>query len=175
MTEAPPVGTTVHVDYRKWGDRAHWQYPMRVLGHDGHGTWLWAPRGTPLRRGHDPQPDAPHGFVQVVTDGQWWSAIWNGGGRHEIYVDIATPASWDATTVSMIDLDLDVSRDRETGTVSVLDEDEFIEHQRRYRYPPDIVDRARTTTARIAVDVEQRREPFGEAGRRWLRDAQAGR
>jgi hypothetical protein len=41
----------------------------------------------------------------------------------------------------------------------------------RYGYPDHIIDKARTETARLAVAVERRDEPFGEAGERWLVEA----
>jgi len=145
---------------------------MERLGEDVHGVWLWARAGTELRRGSEPPIEAKHGFVKVITVGQWWTGIWNAGtptdGRSiRTYVDVITPAVWDGDTVCMVDLDLDVVR-RSDGSVEVDDEDEFEEHKVAFGYPEHVVDRARTEAAQLVLAVEQGREPFGAVGDRWL-------
>ena len=161
----------VHIDFRKWPDKKHWQYTMERLGEDEHGLWLWAPAGIRLQRGNEPPKPSKRLYVKLVTPDAWWCPLWNEGDDREIYVDIATPAKWSGTTVTMIDLDLDVVRYRD-GRTEVYDEDEFLEHQVALSYPPYVVDRARATTALLALAVAERREPFGEVGIRWL---EAGR
>ena len=163
---------TVHVRFSKWDGRDHWAFDMERLGVDDHGMWLWAPAGTELRRGSETPIEANHGFVKVITDGQWWTGIWNDGtptdGRSiRTYVDVITPAVWDGDTVRMVDLDLDVVRRRD-GTVEVDDEDEFEEHKVAFGYPEHVVDRARTEAAQLVLAVEQDKEPFGVVGDRWL-------
>jgi protein associated with RNAse G/E len=54
------------------------------------------------------------------------------------------------------------------GSVEVLDEDEFLDHQVRYEYPGDLIAEARAATARAVELLETREEPFGGAARRWL-------
>ena len=110
--------------------------------------------------------------MKLITPDSWWTAVWNEGGDFEIYVDIATPPRWDGDRVTMIDLDLDVVRHRD-GRTLVLDEDEFDEHRVSLGYPPDLVDRARTTTAAVFLDVERRIPPFDATGAQWL-EAAAG-
>ena len=164
-------GDPVHVDFRKWPDRLHWQLTMRRLGTDEHGLWLWAPPGTVAQRGHEPPTAFKSTAVKLITADRWWTAIWNQAGPFELYVDISTPASWDGDRVTFIDLDLDVARYRDTGDVAILDEDEFLDHQVRYNYPPNIIDKARSATAQVAIDVEGRREPFGDVAAAWLNRA----
>ena len=48
--------------------------------------------------------------------------------RYEVYIDMSTVPVWDGDTMTAIDLDLDVVRLWD-GTVEILDEDEFAEHQ----------------------------------------------
>jgi protein associated with RNAse G/E len=161
----------VHVDFRKWPDHTHWQFEMRRLGTDAYGAWLWAPPGWEAQRGDEPPQIFQALNVKLITHDAWWTAIWNDRApRVELHVDIATPARWDGDRVTMIDLDLDIVRWRD-GSVEVLDEDEFAEHQVRYEYPPQIVDRARATTAQVFIDVEERREPFGAVAEGWLQRA----
>lgn len=141
---------------------------MARIGEDEHGVWLWAPAGGRAQRGDEPPKRTAHSFAKLIPRDEWFTAIWNAAGKYEVYIDVGTPPVWTDDRVEMIDLDLDVVRYRDDGSVGVLDEDEFLEHQTTLRYPPDIVDRARATAAMLAVAVEQRREPFGEVGTAWL-------
>ena len=56
----------------------------------------------------------------------------------------------------MVDLDLDVVRHRDSGVAELLDEDEFLEHQRRYGYPDDVIHRGREAADLLldAVTIE---------------------
>ena len=164
-------GDPIHIDFRKWPGTKHWQFTMRALGEDEHGLWVWAPPGTPAQRGEDPPTAFRSPAVKLITPDRWWTAIWNAEGKHELYVDVATPVEWEDNRATFIDLDLDVTRYRATGEVAILDEDEFLEHQARFEYPPKIIDQARAATARVALDVQQRVEPFGEVATSWLAQA----
>jgi protein associated with RNAse G/E len=157
----------IHVDFRKWDGKLHWQFEMLRLGEDEHGLWLWSPPGSPMRRGAEPVKLSTSINVKVIPDGKWWTAIWAWQRRHDVYVDIITPPRWDGTRVEMVDLDLDVVRWSD-GSVEVLDEDEFAEHQILFEYPPRLVDTVRATTARLALAVDARHEPFGQVAAAWM-------
>lgn len=89
----------------------------------------------------------------------WWTASFNAlPNKVEIYCDIATVPRWSDGEVTMIDLDLDVIRMRD-GRVILDDEDEFEEHQVRYAYPPDVIENARITAARLMEAVRTRAAP----------------
>lgn len=165
------VDSVIHIRFTKWDGSLHWHFDMQPLGEDEHGTWLWAPAGSPFRRGDEAVKVSERLWVKLITGEEWWTAIWTETGR--IYVDVITPARWDGTTVHMIDLDLDVIRHSD-GTVTVEDEDEFEQHRDAMAYPPRIVDGARAATAQVAIRVEEGVEPFGLIGARWL-DVAAGR
>lgn len=156
----------VHIDFRKWGGARHWQFDMRRLGDDEHGLWLWAPPGSLSQRGTEPPVEWGVG-VKVIPEGKWWTAIWPADRKHELYIDIITPPRWNGSTVTMVDIDLDVVRWSD-GRVEVLDEDEFLEHQVDLGYPDRLIATARAVTARMALAVEAHHEPFGDVGLRWL-------
>ena len=160
----------VNVDFRKWGGQRHWQFVMQRLGEDEHGLWLWSPAGAPMQRGAEPVKHAKSINVKLIPDNKWWTAIWAWQRPHDVYVDIITPPSWNGTTVTMVDIDLDILRWSD-GRVEVLDEDEFAQHQSEFDYPERLVDTARATAARLAVAVEARHEPFGTVGEVWMHRA----
>ena len=157
----------VQIDFRKWGGSRHWQFVMRRLGEDEHGLWLWAPQGSAMQRGNEPVKHSKSVNVKLIPDNKWWTAIWAWQRPQSLYVDIITPPSWNGTTVTMVDIDLDVVRWSD-GRTEVLDEDEFADHQIRFDYPERLIDTARATTARLAVAVEARHEPFGDVGDAWM-------
>ncbi len=161
---------TVHIDFRKWDGRRHWQFAMRRLGEDEHGLWLWSPPGSDMQRGHEPMRKSEAVNLKLIPDSKWWTAIWT--WQHEIglYIDIITPPTWNGSTVTMVDIDLDVMR-REDGRVEIADEDEFEQHQIDMDYPPRLIDTARATAARLALAAEARHEPFGVVGDAWMAQA----
>jgi uncharacterized protein len=164
-------GRRVHWDGRKWPDRLHWQFEMTRLGADEHGTWFSIARGETARRGTEAPVPIPHSFVSLVPSDTWWEVefyathpLW------ELYVNIGTPCEWRGSTVRQVDLDLDVVRTR-AGTIEVLDEDEFADHQRQFGYPPAVIEGAQRATAEVIDLLTRRAEPFDAAAGRWLEAA----
>lgn len=160
----------VRVVYTKYDGRLHWHQTMLYLGEDEHGVWLGAPAGSTIRRGSE-QPIVLEGpSAELIPPGQWWTATFNGEpAKTEIYCDISTPPEWPSENeVTMVDLDLDVLRLRADGQVLIVDEDEFAEHQVRYRYPADVVTQAEQAAAWLHQAISTGVEPFGLHYRDWL-------
>ncbi len=160
--------TLVHIDERKFPDRVHWQFDVSRLGEDEHGVWLYAPPNTIAQRGNEPARSLEAGFVLLVPVNEWWIAefYWD-HPRHEVYVNIGTPPAWDGDHMHQIDLDLDVARTLD-GSVVVLDEGEFRDHQVRYGYPDELIAAARAATDRVVARLTAGDEPFGGAAEPWL-------
>ena len=158
----------VHIDERKWPDRLHWQFDAARLGEDEHGVWLYAAPDTVARRGHEPPRALKSGFVILVPQDECWIAefYWD-HPWHAVYVNIGTPPRWDGDRMTQIDLDLDVVRTLD-GSVEVLDEDEFLDHQVRYEYPAELIAATRKAALRAVELVTAGAEPFGNAAERWL-------
>ena len=177
-------GTPIRVEMTKWGDRPHWEFDGVHLGSDGHGEWLGFPEGT-----HHHRPD--HEFhskadcVTLVPSGGWYAATFHAPGTWcDLYVDIATPGTWDGAVLRAVDLDLDVIRmsdplpaevhhaaaeaGRVAGEVFVDDKDEFAEHQVAFAYPADVVERAQASCDEVLADVRAGRAPYDGTARRWL-------
>ncbi|QIK74324.1 DUF402 domain-containing protein [Nocardioides piscis] len=175
-----PPGTLVRCELTKWGGSPHWSYAAVLLGDDQHGTWLGFPAGTRFERPgrsfvgrHDhvglvPAPvagRAPWHLATFHTAGSPWPSL--GGSAAEIYIDVTTPAEWDGTVLRAVDLDLDVVRGF-NGTVIVDDEDEFLEHQAAYDYPPEVVAAARASADALVALVGGRAAPYDGAHGVWL-------
>lgn len=160
---------SVTVQYFKYPDRLHWRHDTTRLGSDEFGVWLGIPATTTVQRGHEPAMVIGRDAVQLITPDLWWSLLYNGtGDRYEVYVDIATPAVWESESrVTMFDLDLDVVRSQD-GIVQVLDEDEFLEHQVRYSYPPELIESTRAATDEVVRALQENREPYASVAATWL-------
>ncbi|MEX0826945.1 MAG: DUF402 domain-containing protein [Acidimicrobiia bacterium] len=166
----------IRVEFRKWDDSLHWHFDVVRLGEDIHGLWLGGPDDTPVKRGAEPPIISP-AFALLIPPRQWWMATFNSGGAaspfgYIAYVDICTPAVWEGSTVTAVDLDLDVAM-RPDGSVEILDEDEFIEHRSAMAYPEHVVDQARTAAASVHRVMESGGEPFAAIGAGWLERAHA--
>lgn len=153
------------VDYRKWRDLPHWRHEMELLGEDRFGTWLAGRPGALVAKGEEDPIPVDHDFIQLIADGQWWTPIFNAWGLHQVYVDVVTPPRREGNRITMIDLDLDVSR-RFDGTVELLDEDEF--EANLHLYPPEVAERARATALHLVEALRRGEEPFGTVGMGWL-------
>jgi protein associated with RNAse G/E len=161
------VGGTARLVFTKYDGRLHWHAWLKVLGEDEHGVWLGAPTGTVWRRGTEPRVNLPASVTLVPRD-DWWVASFNTEpAKYEMYIDLSTVPVWDGNEVTMVDLDLDVVRVRQDGTVRLLDEDEFEEHQFLFGYPEALVRSVTDTARRLLADVTLI-EPFTAAYRPWL-------
>ncbi|WAP55175.1 DUF402 domain-containing protein [Streptomyces sp. S465] len=160
----------VQVNYRKYDGTLHWNQRMRRLGEDDHGVWLGLPAGAVTRKGYRPPILLECAHVLLFPRDAWWTAVFNAPPREtEIYCDITTPPEWVSPyEVTMVDLDLDVIRERTDGATRMVDQDEFAEHQVRYGYPADVIAEAEAAGRWLMEAVDGRAEPFGTACGQWL-------
>ncbi|MBO0869271.1 MAG: DUF402 domain-containing protein [Micromonosporaceae bacterium] len=155
----------VRVDFRKYDGSPHRGYPALRLGEDEHGTWL----GVPQDAFDEADFKYREPYVLLVPRRAWWTAMFNSPPRRtEIYCDITTPATWRPGTVRLVDLDLDVRRRRESGTVELLDEDEFADHTRRFGYPDEVTEQAWAAARWLVGALSDGTEPFAGGYQNWL-------
>jgi protein associated with RNAse G/E len=154
----------VKVVYRKHDGSLHWHMDSRWLGEDEHGIWTGFARPTVMRKGDGPLVRLEYASVMLFPREAWWTAAFNDApAETEIYCDITTPVRWPSgAEVTMVDLDLDVSR-RRTGEVELWDEDEFASHQVTYSYPADVIAEAERSADWLRKALTQNIEPFATA------------
>ncbi len=109
---------------------------------------------------------APDGLLLIFFTNRWYN-VWHiadqQSHRNRIYANIALPARWvDSSTLAWVDLDLDI-RVHMDGSIELLDEDEFLENQRRMNYPPDVVTEAQAAAQAALHLCEQGLYPFDYA------------
>jgi protein associated with RNAse G/E len=84
-----------------------------------------------------------------------------------VYVDVTAPPTWSGSTVTAVDLDLDVVRELD-GHVWVDDEDEFAEHQVAFGYPPAVITAARVSADRLVTLLSGNHPPYDGTSARWF-------
>ncbi len=167
-------GDAVDVRFAKWGGARHWEFSMTALGSDEHGVWAGAAAGTRLWR-PAAQFTSQFDWVTLVPHAAPWAASFYDSPEQPVavYVDMTTPARWSGSTVTMVDLDLDVVLGRD-GSLFVADEDEFVAHQAELGYPTEVVAMARRTAEEVLAAIAGGAEPFGQVGTAWLELSRAG-
>ncbi len=160
----------IRVVYRKFDGSLHWHLTMKYLGEDEHGIWVGLGPGGSMRKGDGPLVPIPHANIGMFPHEGWWTAWFNAEPeRVDIYCDITTPPQWLAEDeVTMIDLDLDVARKREDGSVHLLDEDEFAEHQQLFGYPTEVIENAAAAARWLQENITAGAEPFKTVYQRWM-------
>lgn len=158
---------TIWLERRKWPNTPHYGHDAIYLGDDDDGTWLGLPEDRPVYRGSHVLFVADSRGLVLVPHDEWWMAWFPEGRRFSLYVDIVTPPRRREDTITMVDLDLDVIRTTD-GTVELLDEDEFDEHQVSLHYPPDIIEGARRSADAVLAAVQAGAPPFHAPATRWL-------
>ena len=160
----------IRLTYRKYDGSLHWHGTMRRLGEDEHGLWLGWGRGMLMARGSEPAVSFDQAHVQLIRHADWWCGAFHAAPRPTaIYCDVTTVAEWTAPDeITLVDLDLDVLRFRDGREPTIVDEDEFLEHQVRFNYPAEVIESARTTADALLIAIRQDEEPFKSAYRRWL-------
>ena len=101
---------------------------MLWLGEDEFGVWLGAPIGTIYSKGGEDEVYATkERRVMLFPRSAWWTALFQAPpARLDVYCDVTTPSDWPHEgEVTTVDLDLDVCRIRQDGSVFMDDEDEF--------------------------------------------------
>jgi hypothetical protein len=171
VTQLAP-GSPVRIEMQKWGGRAHWSYDAVWLGVDQHGTWIGIPTGTHMARPGATYVNPTDQVCLVpsttIAAGAWFATYHSPGSTMKVYVDMATPSIWHGSLLRAVDLDLDVVR-RLDDSVYIDDEEEFVEHQKEFGYPAEIVALAETACAEVARLVEKWEPPFDEeTTQRWF-------
>lgn len=145
---------------------------MSRLGHDHHGTWLFAPRGAAASYAAAGSAPLPVNFLTLVPHGpEWWMATWMWGNEEidiDLYIDVVAPPEWlSEAHLRVVDLDLDVIRYRD-GRIVLDDQDEFADNAVRFAYPKHMVAGARSAAEELVDSVRRGATPFTGASDEWF-------
>jgi uncharacterized protein len=161
---SPSPGADVRCVMGKWGGRPHWEFDAVLLGSDEHGDWLGIEAGTLMfRPGAEyvaPVPQVGLAPAPGPDEDRGWLATFHArGGQVQVYVDMTTPPVWEGSTLTAVDLDLDVVRGN-SGRVWVDDEDEFAEHRVQLGYPDEVARLAMSSCNRVRAAMLAGSAPY---------------
>ena len=163
---------TVRTLFCKYDGTPHRLLESINLGEDDHGLWVGSLPGSRGQRADGTWVTIDHHRVRLYPRGQWWSALFNDAPHPtRVYCDITMPPVFGVDSVTAVDLDLDVRLLRD-GTIKVMDEDEFLTHQKLYNYPPQVVATAQATCTHLAATIKST-EPFTTAYKPYLNQIRA--
>lgn len=139
----------------KYDGSIHYEFDTRLIDHADGCLRLWIAAGTP-HRSYRGEGAFEADCVMLAFPGdeeRGFNVVHHAEPVRGIVAasDILTATHLDGSTLRWIDLDLDVEV-HEDGSPELVDEDEFEEHQLRYRYPPEIIEGARRS-ASLAFDL----------------------
>lgn len=158
----------IWIERRKWPNSPHYGHRGWVLGEDHHGLWLELRVGSPVYRGEELLFHGTTGGLMLVPPSDGWLAWFPEFGDFELYVDIVFGTARSETSVTTVDLDLDVIRRRD-GMVELIDVDEFAAHQVELGYPTELIDHAERLATTVLSAVNADEEPFsGVTAQTWM-------
>jgi protein associated with RNAse G/E len=139
--------------------------PVRLMDDDGERLWFYAPPGTFID--HFTRGDKH--TTQRASDMFFWRERWYnifvnrepGGVLQYFYCNVGLPPVIRDTTLSFVDLDLDVEIYPD-GSFRVVDGDEFRANSVELGYPPDVRRAACEAVLDIVILLRARRPPFDQ-------------
>lgn len=172
MTIDDEEGTEIWFERQKWLATPHYGHPAWLLGEDEFGMWFEVRAGHRWRRGPEFLFDGPFdAIVCVSADGGYIAWFWTDivHGELDLYIDVVTEVRWTDSSLTAVDLDLDVTRRRADGMAELLDEDEFALHQVELGYPASVVEHAERVASHVLEAVRSGDAPFdGAAASQWF-------
>jgi protein associated with RNAse G/E len=157
--------TAWHLEARKYDQRLHYRMPVHLIEDDGERLWLHAPPGTPIdhvTRGK--KYAGQHACDMFFWRDRWYNIFVNrhpGGALDYFYCNVGLPPVIHDTTLSFVDLDLDVEV-YPNGSFCVVDVDEFKIHSQKLGYPPDVRRAACEAVLDVIILWRARRSPFDQ-------------
>lgn len=162
------IGRPTPIHVTKYDGSYHRRWPVYYVQRKGSLYLTESRAGDLVTRtpepADDPEPWAiPSGGPVYLWEDRWYNVARGlRSGRIRYYVNIATPVTFDGESFHFVDLDLDVGWFTDEAP-QVLDEDEFLDHSERMRYPAEIIEQARAAVDEVLTLIAARAFPFDRA------------
>ncbi len=161
------------VEVYKYQDKPHLTYPVRLLSEGPTEFVLLGEWGRVVKhytRGRDFIIEN-QSIEFLWADRPYTVAVDCGadGSIRSYYCNINLPVEREGDRIRYIDLDLDLQLKPDLSC-EILDEDEFLEHQVRYGYPPEVCQLARQALQDLIAVVDSRSYPFDGTIERLVRE-----
>ncbi len=145
----------------KFDGAPHWEQQINVQSDDGEMLVAGCRAGTRIHTSRGEFRSQYESRAYFWRD-RWYNVIQlsrPGAGTVLWYCNVTTPMRLEDDQITYVDLDLDVTV-RPGGCIELLDSDEFEAHQWKYRYPKEVVERAREAVGEVASLARRSEFPF---------------
>jgi len=109
--------------------------------------------------------ESPDGVLEIYLKHKWYNVInicEQVSGLNKMYINIASPATFQDDVLEWTDLDLDY-RVYLDGSVKQLDQADFEENSRRWQYPPEVMAQVQAACREVEAGLAGREFPFDHA------------
>lgn len=152
------------LEARKYDRRLHYSLPATLVHDDGERLHFRVEPGVII----DHRTRGEQLPTRWMSDMFFWRERWynvyancsQAGQINHFYCNAGLPPTLTGTTLSFVDLDLDV-RIFPDGHYDILDEDEFAAHAVEFGYPPDVQRGARQALEDVLALWRAGAPPFG--------------
>ncbi|MGK2966209.1 MAG: DUF402 domain-containing protein [Tepidiformaceae bacterium] len=161
-TDAAP-GARFLLRATKYDGTAHWIQPFRVVSDDGNLLVAQYRARTPIFTSRG-EFRSPYDSRVYFWRDRWYNVFRLSRPGCELalwYCNVTTPPTFDGRQLEYVDLDLDVAV-KPDGCVSLLDQDEFELHQRRYCYPSEVIASAEAAAGQVSRLALEGGFPFNQ-------------
>lgn len=161
--------------YRKWDGSPHWIQPAIYLGEDDFGDWFYQKPGAINSRPGKSVEQVTE-VVMFVPRSKGYVARFFTTAREDgrnLFIDLVHDVYWskNTRTITAIDMDLDIVRDR--SGVWVDDRNDFDHNRIMMKYPAVLVNEIENNVSNILDMLELPLEPFGNRSIYWFNRAHA--
>ncbi|MCX5661985.1 MAG: DUF402 domain-containing protein [Planctomycetota bacterium] len=170
MTELPLHST-------KYDGSLHYRFMTRPLRESPGELVTYSPPGQRVESYRGASTGVMH-MLSYLWSGRHFNLhiCWHEDWRpRNLYVNIATPATWHDGAVRYVDLDLDVILRHGAAALHLDDEDEFEVHRTKWSYPEDLVARCHTAVEEVRALFAKGDWPFTEKAYAWRPGDEIGR
>jgi protein associated with RNAse G/E len=159
----------MRVHSTKYDGSLHYEYRITPVSASSTERRVYVPPGTTFTSYRGQWPSKHHMLMLYWSDRPYnlhlsWFADWR---PRLYYINVATPATWDADTIRFVDLDLDVVWFRERGELKLEDEHEFEANRERWAYPDVLVERSWAAVEEVRAAIGARAWPFDGSLEAW--------
>lgn len=161
--------TTILVGSTKYDGSLHYRYATTLVSEQPSLLTVYMAPGTHVQSYRGTMLASHHNLQLYWSDRRYnlhvsWYADWQ---PRLHYINIATPATWQAGQLHFVDMDLDVIWRTASGEVILDDEDEFELHQQRFAYPAELIEQCRRSSDDVRDMIARRTYPFDGSLYAW--------
>lgn len=157
--------SSITVRRSRWPDRPLRSNTVDVVGRDAFGVWAAVPAGSENGSSDGYEWAAAHDAVMLIPAAGDYTAYWSTYGT--VYIDVAINTLRENGDVDVLDLDLDVTVDRD-GNIGVVDVAEFRARSVESVYPEWLIERALRSLTAVVDAIVREQAPFDQSGWGYL-------